>query len=117
MEEENKTRIKLKKNVSSRVECLECQCIGRLRVSGDKILLFPEKVLNTRSMTTQKDDLQKPRTYIQSALEKLRMSKQYEIGTYCFFHFSSGNATSSQFGSYMILGVLFWGLIILSSKA
>ena len=82
MNEENKTRIKFKKIVSWRVECLECQCIGRLRVSDQKMFLFPEEILNTRSMTTQKEDLQKPRTYMQSALEKLRMSKQYEIGIF-----------------------------------
>jgi len=95
MEEEDKTRIKVKKD--HRVECLDCQCIGRLKISGGKILLFPEKVLTIRSMTTQKEDVQKSRTYMKSALEKLKISKQSEIGNYNFSIFLVGTQLQLNF--------------------
>ena len=74
IEEDNELRETVKKK--TRVKCLDCECIGRLRISGEEILLCPDEVLTTRSIQTQKEDLQKPITHMQSALEKLKLAEQ-----------------------------------------
>ena len=63
---------KKKKITFSKVQCLDCMCIGELRTSGMKVFLEPDEVLSTRSILTQKEDLKKPQTFKQ----KLRLTEQ-----------------------------------------
>jgi len=53
------------------VKCLDCQCLGRLKTVFGDVVLFPDEVLTTRSMLTQKKDLQKPVTH-----KKLKIAEQ-----------------------------------------
>ena len=53
------------------VQCLDCQCLGRLKTVFGDVVLFPDEVLTTRSILTQKKDLQKPVTH-----KKLKIAEQ-----------------------------------------
>ena len=74
MSDKNESRTKIK-NVL-RVKCLDCKCIGELRISGREILLFPKEVPETRSILTTKGDLRAPIAYKESPLKKFKISDQ-----------------------------------------
>ena len=74
MSEESEFRRK-NKNVE-RVKCLDCKCIGELRISGREVLLFPKEVPETRSILTTKEDLRAPIAYKESLSKKFKLSDQ-----------------------------------------
>ena len=76
IEEDDAVQDAVSSGDQTRVKCLDCQCIGRIRKSGDEVFLCPDEVLTTRNIVTQKTDLQKPATYMKSALAKLRLAEQ-----------------------------------------
>jgi hypothetical protein len=76
IEEDNDLRDVVSLRDKTRVKCLDCQCIGRIRKSGNEVFLCPDEVLTTRNIGTQKTDLEKPVTYMKSALAKLTLAKQ-----------------------------------------
>ena len=64
---------------------------------------MPEEVLNTRSIYTQENDirkLKKKKTWKKKVTAKTSLAKH-------------GNATDPQLYSYLSLGTLFWGTIML----
>ena len=80
-------------------KCLDCQCFGTLRKVGDKVYLFTEEVLLTRSIHTQKEDIKPLKTWKQ----KVSLAEH-------------GNATNKQQYSYLGLGSLFWITVMLIGK-
>ena len=48
----NDEKIKIK--TFQRVKCYDCECIGQLKKIGDEVILYPDEVLNIRSMETRK---------------------------------------------------------------
>ena len=74
MSDENESRTKIK-NVQ-RVKCLDCKCIGELRISGREVLLLPKEVPETRSILTTKEDLRAPIAYKESPSKKFALSDQ-----------------------------------------
>ena len=76
MNKKNNYKLRRKIPIGVEVKCLDCDCRGRLRTSGDRVYLFPEKVLARRNIHTQKADLKKPKSYKQKARERLKITKQ-----------------------------------------
>ncbi len=72
-EEGNLQTIKIKGSV--KVKCMDCHCIGELKRIEKQVYLFPEDVLNIRSIHTQKADLKK-RKYKSKGAQKLRIASQ-----------------------------------------
>ena len=74
MSDENESRRKIKN--FHRVKCLDCKCIGELRISGREVLLFPKEVPETRSILTTKEDLRAPIAYKESPSKKFALLDQ-----------------------------------------
>ena len=69
---------KIKINTFQRVKCYDCECIGQLKKIGDEVILYPDEVLNIRSMETRKDDLKKSIKYKQTGA-RWKLADQLEI--------------------------------------
>ena len=74
-----------------------------MRKIGRKVVLSPEEVLSSRSIHTQKADLNKKRSF------KRRASGVVSISEHGF-------ATDRQRKSYAVLGSLFWITIMLIGR-
>ena len=81
---------------------MDCQCFGILKHKDGKVYLFTEEILSTRSIHTQKYDLQK-KTFKKKVTEKLSLAEH-------------GFATDAQQYSYLGLGSLLWISIMLIGK-
>ena len=66
---------KIKIQGSVKVKCLDCNCLGELKRVEKRVYLFPQDVLNIRSIHTQKVDLRK-RKYKSIAAQKLKIASQ-----------------------------------------
>ena len=75
---------------------MDCKCFGSLRKVGDKVILFTEEILSTRSIHTQKEDIKPLKTW----KEKTSLAEH-------------GFATNKQQYSYLGLGSLFWITIMI----
>ena len=73
MNEDILEKIKIKGSV--KVECLDCHCIGELKTVEKQVYLFPQDVLNIRSIHTQKLDLRK-RKYKSIVAQNLKIASQ-----------------------------------------
>lgn len=81
---------------------MDCHCIGVLAHQGGKVILKTEEVLSSRSINTQKQDLEK-KTYKKKVQDGLTLS-------------SHGFSTDAQKYSYLGLSSIFWVTIILISR-
>lgn len=82
-------------------QCLDCHCIGVLQRKEKKVYLFPEEVLSSRSIHTQKHDL-KSKTQRKKTRQLLKLTKH-------------GFATNQQKTWYVGIGSLFWITVMLIS--
>jgi len=60
----------------TRVKCLDCECIGRLKTVHEEVILFPDEVLSTRNIQTTKKDLEKQKTYKETRPKKWNIAEQ-----------------------------------------
>jgi len=60
----------------TRVKCLDCECIGRLKTVNEEVFLFPDEVLSTRSIETTKEDLKKQKAYKETGPKKWNIAEQ-----------------------------------------
>ena len=74
MEENSEPPINYK--TGTRVKCLDCECVGRLKTVNKEVILFPEKVLSTRSIRTTKEDLKKDKSYKETGPKKWNIAEQ-----------------------------------------
>ena len=77
------------------LQCFDCDCIGFLRQKGKEVYLLPDEILTIRSIRTQKEDLEKEKTWKKKMTAKMSLAKH-------------GNATDPQQYTYLSLGTLFW---------
>ena len=74
MDDEHKERERIK--IFQKVKCLDCQCVGNLRITDKEVILFPFEVLSTRSILTQQEDLKKQITYKETPSKKFKITEQ-----------------------------------------
>jgi len=60
----------------TRVKCLDCECIGRLKTVNKEVVLFPDEVLSTRSIETTEKDLKNPKKYKETRSKKWNIAEQ-----------------------------------------